>query len=124
MGINGRSDSSLRRSPSAWRQQALQFAEEALAAAFRLDVRDWAGEKNFRLALEDVEGCRTELAFPADNFSCLEVPLYDCLLIEFKECSGDILENRQLQQFGGIEHVSVAELGADDTLVGKRSGRT
>src|SRR6266851_9784 len=49
------------------------------------------------------------------------MPLHDCLLVQFEKRSGDVLENRQVQQLRGIEHISLAELGADDSLIGERA---
>ena len=102
-------------------QQTAQFAEKALAATFGLHVRHRAGKEDFRFAFENVKRRRAEFAFAADNFARIEMPLHHGLLIQFQKSSGDILKNRQVQQFRGIEHITRAQFRADDPLIGERA---
>ena len=51
------------------------------------------------------------------------MPLYNGFLVQFQKCSGDVLEDWQMQQLGGIEYLPF-NLRSDYTLVGERAGGT
>src|SRR4030095_1549347 len=73
---------------------------------------------------EDVEGGRSEVAFSTDDLPGAVVTFDDGFLIQLEKRAGDILKNRQVQKFGGVEDFSFAKFGADDEFVGERSGGT
>ena len=52
----------------ARRQHALQPAEKSVAAALRLDVGDWAGKIDLRLAFQYVKSRGTEFSLTANDF--------------------------------------------------------
>ena len=104
MGMKAGRTSSLRRCSSRGLSMLVSLLKKPFAAALRLDVRHRAGEKDLGLAFQNVERGRAEFAFAADDLAGAVVALDDRLLIQFQECAGDILEDRQMQQFVGIEN--------------------
>ena len=103
-------------------QDAFEAAEEAAARAGRLDMSDGAREVDLGFSFEDVEGGRSEIAFAADNLSGAVVAFDDGFLVQFEECARDVLKDRKVQKFGGVEDFSFAKFGADDALIGQCTG--
>ena len=88
-----------------------------------LDVCDRAREVDLGFSFEDVEGGRSEIAFAADDLAGAVVAFDDRFLIQFEKCARDVLKDREMQKFGGIEDFAFAQFGADDALVRQRASR-
>ncbi len=105
-------------------QDAFQATEKSFTRTSGLDVCDRAREVDLGFSFEDVEGGRSEIAFAADNLSGAVVAFDDGFLVQFEECARDVLKDREMQKFGGIEDFSFAKFGADDALVRQCASRT
>jgi len=107
-------------------ENAGEAFEEALGAAMRFDVSDGSGDGDLRLAFEDVERGRAEVAFAADDFAGAETALDDGAAIEIEEGAGNSGENGHAMEFfggEGLRGLNGSDGGAGGGFIGERAGR-
>ena len=97
------------------------------AAVFLLGVHVTArtGNEDVDLTFENVISSGTEFALAEDDLSLFEGALHHGSAIQFQECSGYSLEDRQRQKLLDFDRDSAIQvLSDDDVLVGQRSRGT